>query len=121
MPQRIENTQQNQPRRPRDRERDRHPAKHLLRDRSVRRQFAVVPQIALRREGEIEEDGRDDAAGDEERFEALGADVGDVGYVLAAVEGCVVRVAFGEPGYQHGEEHPCGGSAVSGDFVGGDF
>ena len=53
MPQRIEDTQQTQPRRARDGEQDRHPAKHLLRARRVRRQLAGMPQPALRGKGKV--------------------------------------------------------------------
>ena len=73
---------------------------------------AFVAQPALRDEGGVEEDGRDDAAGDEEGFEAEGADVGDVGDGLASVHGWVVWVADDGPvddhGHEHGEPHAAG-------------
>ena len=62
-----------------------------------------MPQPALREEGEVEEDGGDDAAGDEERFEAVGARVGDVGYRLARIHRGEVRMAFHFPPAEEGE------------------
>jgi hypothetical protein len=49
---------------------------------------------SFRHEREVEEDGRDDAAGDEEGFEALSSDVGDVCYRLVGAHGGVSGVSF---------------------------
>ena len=60
-----------------------------------------MSEPALRGEGEVEEDGGDDAAGYEERLQALGADVGNVCYVLVGAHGGVMGVAFELPDNQH--------------------
>ena len=99
MSQRVENAQQDQARRARDGEDHRQPAQHLFRRRGVGRQLAGVAEPALGGKGQVQEDGGHDTAGDEEGFQALGADVGDVGYVLVGGEGGVMGGAFGEPGY----------------------
>lgn len=80
-------------------------AEDLLRDAEVFRQAARVAEPALRGEGEVEEDGRDDGAGDEERLEPVGAHVGDVGDALVGFHGGVARAALREPDDEHGEEH----------------
>ena len=66
-----------------------------------------MPEPALRHEGEVEEDRSDDAAGYEEGFETLSANVGYVGYALIRGHGGVVGVAFKFPDYEHCEEHAC--------------
>lgn len=60
---------------------------------------------ALSHEAEVEEDGGDDGAGDEERFQPVGARVGYVGYRLACLHGWVDGVATGFPVDEEGEEH----------------
>ena len=64
-----------------------------------------MPQPSFASEAQIEKDGREDAAGNEERFQALGSNVGYIRYALAGRHGGVVRGAFGFPGDYHGEEH----------------
>lgn len=53
-------------------------------------QAALVSQPPIGRKGEIQEDGRDDAPGDEERFQFSGTDVRDVGNVLGVSHGRIV-------------------------------
>ena len=103
MPQRIENRQQDQPAGARHGEDDRERTQHLLGKAEVLGQAARVAQPALAREAEVKEDGRDAAAGDEERFQALGADVGNVCYALVDGHGRVVRRAFSFPDGEHGD------------------
>ncbi len=66
-----------------------------------------MPQPALGREGEIEEEGCDHGASDEEGFEALGADVGNECNGLVGRHGGVVGVALDFPYDEHGKEHAC--------------
>ena len=81
----IEDTQQYQPHGSSDREEDTQATQNLFRGTEVLGQASSVPEPTLGEEGKVEEDGCDAAAGDEEGFEALGADVGDVGDSLIGV------------------------------------
>lgn len=64
-----------------------------------------MAEVAVREEGDVEEEGGEDAAGDEEGLEGAGADVGDVGYRLAVCLGGVdVVVCVDDPlgvGYKY--------------------
>lgn len=53
-------------------------------------QAALVSQPPVGRKGEIQEDGRDDAPGNEERFQFSGTDVRNVGNVLSISHGRIV-------------------------------
>ena len=64
-----------------------------------------MAEPALRGKGEVQEDCSYTAAGDEEWFQTLGANVGDVSYALVGAHGGVVRVSFNLPDDEHGEEH----------------
>lgn len=78
----------------------------LLADGDVGDQTAAVSQPALRDKGQVQEDGDDAGAGDEERLELLGADVADVRDVLAGVHGRVVRaVRVDDPVQQEPKQH----------------
>lgn len=68
-----------------------------------------MPQPALSHQRRVEEDSRDDGAGDKEGLEALRADVRDVSNALVGVHGAIVWAARGGPDDQHGDEHaePC--------------
>ena len=55
---------------------------NFLSHAQILRQTPCVSQPTFRCEGEVEKDGGNAAACDEERLQALGADVGDVRYVL---------------------------------------
>ena len=57
---------------------DGEPGEDLLRESGVGHEPAPVPQPAVREEGDVEEDGGDGAAGDEERLQLLRAHVADV-------------------------------------------
>lgn len=81
--QRIEYTQQDQPRRSDRSKEDGEAREHFLRSGCVRIETAAVPQPSVREKGYIKEEGRDAGAGDEERLEFIGAYVGDIGNVLA--------------------------------------
>lgn len=74
----------------------------LLGDAQVLGQTPRVPQPALRGEGEVEEDGGNAAACDEQGLQALGPNVGDVRYVLVGAHGGIMGVAFQLPDNQHG-------------------
>ena len=103
-----------------DGEEDAQRAEDFFRGAEVFGEAASVSAVALSGEGEIEEDGGDGAAGDEEGLEALRADVGYIGYVLGGGHAGVVWGAFDFPGDEHGEEHACcaGEAVVSGRFGG---
>ena len=49
-----------------------------------------MPEVALGGKTQVEEDGCDYAAGNEEGFEAVGAYVRNVGYILARIHRRVV-------------------------------
>ena len=74
----------------------------LFRHAQILCQSPRVPQPTLRCKGEVEEDGGDAAAGDEEGLQALGANVGDVGDALAGAHGGVMVMALELPNNQHG-------------------
>lgn len=105
MSQRVEYAEEDQACRANDREPDAQPTQHLLRQRGVAHQPAPVPQPALREEGRVEEDGRHAGPGDEERFQRLCPDVGDVCYVLRGIHRGVVRSPTDVPVDQEAEEH----------------
>lgn len=105
MPQRIENTQQYQPRRADRRRHQTQPAQHLLSHRGVLREAAAVSEPALGEERGIEEHCCDAGAGDEERFKGLCADVADVCDVLADSHGGVVWMAGRGPVYEEAHQH----------------
>lgn len=96
---RIEDGEEDQADRPGDGEEDAGDAEEYLVARGVAGEAAGVAQVALREEGEVEEYGGYDSAGDEEWFEGEGTHVGDVGYGLAVVHGGVDAVVPDEPGY----------------------
>ena len=98
----VEHRQQDQARRPGDREDDADHAQDLLRHAGVASQAPRVPEVALRHEGQVEEEGRDDAAGDKQRFKPERAHVRDVGDRLARLHGWVVRLRRHEPPDEHG-------------------
>lgn len=71
----------------------------------VGHEAALVAQPAVGQEGDVEEDGGEDAARDEERLELLGADVADVGDRLAGLHGGVAgAVLVDAPPDQEAEE-----------------
>ena len=90
----VKDGEEDEPAGARDGEDDAEDGEDLLRGVDVADEGAFVAEPALRDEGEVEEDGGYDAARDEERFEAEGADVGDVGDALIGVHARVVRVPF---------------------------
>jgi hypothetical protein len=78
----------------------------LLAEGSIRDQAALVTQPALGDKREVEEDGGDDAAGDEERLEMRGTDVADVGDGLVFTHGRVVLgIGVDNPREEHAKEH----------------
>lgn len=60
-----------------------------------------MSEVAFRSKGEVEEDGCDDAAGNEEGFETVGTDVGDVGDGLARFHGWVLGLGYDRPADEH--------------------
>lgn len=62
-----------------------------------------MSEPTLSHECQVERDGRDDAAGDEERFQSVGSHVRDVGYRLSGFHGWVDGVADDFPPYEHGQ------------------
>lgn len=82
MPQRIKARQQNQAQRTRNREKDRPNSTCLIEPALVRHQLPRVSQPSLRQKRKIEKDNCHHAAGDEQGFEMLGANVGDVSRIL---------------------------------------
>lgn len=85
--------QQDQPHGTRDREEDGGDGARLVEPALVRHQLASMTQPALGDERQIEKHHGDDAAGDEERLEALGANVGDVpGGIASAAHSLTVVV-----------------------------
>lgn len=110
MPGRIEDAQEDQPRRPHDREEDGQGLEYLFPDGHGREQPPPVAQPHIRHKGRVEGDGREDAAGDEQRFEVVGADVADKRDAGAALHLGVVRHAgVDDPVQEEAEEHgePC--------------
>lgn len=64
-----------------------------------------MAEVALREKGQVEGDGGDGAAGDEEGFEFSGADVADVGDGLAGGHGWVEgAVGVDDPVQEEAEE-----------------
>jgi len=70
----------------------------------VGNETAVVTKVSFGSESEEEEETSDDAAGDEERFEDVGANIRDVWNFGAGVHGDIVRFSFSGPDDEHGEE-----------------
>jgi hypothetical protein len=89
VPQGVEDGEEDQAHGAHEREGHAQPAEDLLGAAGVLHQAAAVPQPSLGHEGNVEEDGRHTCAGDEERFERLGAHVRDVGDGLPRVHGSV--------------------------------
>ena len=83
----VEDGEQDQARRAEQREHDGQAGQHLLTGGGVGHEAAAVPQPAIGAEGHVQQDGGDDAAGDEERLELGGADVADVRDLLAVIHG----------------------------------
>lgn len=67
--QRVENGQEDQARRTDERKHDRQAGEDLLTGGRVRYEAPAVPQPAVGAEGDVQEDGRHHAAGDEQRLE----------------------------------------------------
>lgn len=102
----VEYAQQDEPARADDGEDDGEGDKGALADGRVSHKAPAVPQPALRHEGEVERDGDDGRACNEERFELLRAHVADVGDFLALVHGRVyAAVGADDPVQQQPEEH----------------
>lgn len=78
----------------------------LLRGALVAHEAPAVPQPALRQEGEVESDGGEDGAADEEGLHLVGADVADVGEGLAVGDGGIASaVRADDPVEEQAEEH----------------
>lgn len=75
---RIENRQENEPQGARNREEDRKNGAGFVKPALVRHQLTGVSQPPFGDEGEIQEYNRYYTSGDEQRFEALCANIGDV-------------------------------------------
>ena len=75
MAHRIRDTQSNQSDGSGNSSQDTQPTNHLLQNRPVLRQAARMSKPTLSNKRKIEENGRNDAAGDEEGFEARGTNV----------------------------------------------
>lgn len=89
-----------------DGEEDCEAVENLLADGGVGHEAALVAEPAVGKEGEVEEDGGEDAAGDEEGLEVVGADVADVGDGLGRRHGGVdCAVGVDDPVEEHAEEH----------------
>ena len=82
MMSRIENREQNQSGSTNCRKHNRKCRENLLTTTSIGHESSVVSQPALRGKGQVQKDGGDAAAGDEEGLEGRSADVADVGNVL---------------------------------------
>lgn len=108
---RVEDRQEDQARRPGDGADDGEDGEDLLGRRRVGREAPGVSEPPLGHEPQVEEDGGDDGARDEERLQAVGPRVGYVGYRLALLHGRVDGVAYRLPVDEEGEEHaqPPGG------------
>lgn len=102
---RVEDGQQDQADGADDGEEDGEAREHLLTHGRVGHEAALMAQPAVGAERDVEEDGGDDAAGDEERLEPAGADVADVGDALPRCHGGVVLAApVDDPVQQQAEE-----------------
>lgn len=89
-----------------DGEEDCEAIQNLLANGGVGYEAALVAEPAVGEEGEVEEDGGEDAAGDEEGLEVVGADVADVGDALGRRHGGVdCAVGVDDPVEEHAEEH----------------
>lgn len=79
---------------------------HLLAQARVGHEAALVPQPPVEAEGQVEEDGGDDAARHEQRLELRGAHVRDVRDGLLRVHRVVMDpVRIDNPVYQHAQQH----------------
>lgn len=77
----------------------------LLNARSIVRQTALVSEVALKNESNVEDDDSDCGAGDEQRLQAGGANVGDVCDVLIRSHTIMIlRFAIRYPHQQHGKK-----------------
>ena len=109
---RIKDTQQDQSSSPCNREDDTKPAKNLLGQTQILRQSAGMAQPTFRGKAEVEKDGGDDTACDEERLETRRADVANVGDVLLRLHRGIFWAALGQPDDEHGQEHCYEASAI---------
>ena len=90
IPRRVKHTQQDEAGGADDGTHDGQAGQDLLGRRGVGRQAALVAQPAVGAEREVEEDGREDTARDEQRLEVGRPDVADVGDPLVVGHGRVV-------------------------------
>lgn len=82
------------------------PDEDLLANALVGDEAAGVAQPALSQEGQVEGDGGEDTAGDEERPHLVGADVADEGEGLAVGDGGIAfAVGADDPVEKHTQEH----------------
>lgn len=82
------------------------PGEDLFAYGGVGNEAAAVSQPTLGDKRQVEEDGGEDAAGDEERAQAVGTDVADVGDVGSLGHGGVAAaVLVDDPREEHTEEH----------------
>lgn len=80
---------------------------HLLGAAPVGDEAAAVAEPALGEEGDVEGQGDDAGAGDEERLELVGADVADVGERHARLHvGEEALLLVHHPPEEHAEQHP---------------
>lgn len=77
----IEDRQENQTERTGNGEENREDGAQLIEPTLVRNELAGMTKPALGQEGQVQEDDGDDAARDEERFQARGANIGDVSVI----------------------------------------
>lgn len=75
----------------------------FLRGAGIGDQSARVSKPAFGHEAQVKGNRCDDAAGDEQRLEPVGSDVGNVGNVLALFHAGVLRRAADFPMNEHGE------------------
>ncbi len=94
MPRRVKDAQQDQPSSPENGKRNSQTTQDLLAARGVGDQTTAVPQPAVGGKRQVEEDGGEHAARDEQRLEVVGADVADVGDGLRVRHGPVVHAVL---------------------------
>lgn len=82
---RVEDGEQDQAARARDGEKDGEEREKFLGEGGVWGERAFVTEPSFTDEAQVEEDGGDDGAADEEWFEIVGAYVGNVGYCLSVL------------------------------------
>ena len=106
MPVRIKDGKADEADGPNDSEHNGKAYEDFLNDRGVGHEASAVAQPALGREGEVEGDGGDAGAGDEERLQVEGANVADVGQGHVGFDGGEAPPVDGhEPPEEHAEEH----------------